>query len=64
MTLTSYKNANLPNKWEFDEQRMASLSTVHGASKIKLNTSITTSEPFVGEIKLVGFNFAPRNYAF
>ena len=60
----SYKNANLPNKWEFDEQRMASLSTAHGASKLKLNTSIIMSEPFLGEIKCVGFNFAPRGYAF
>ena len=63
----SYKDANLPDNREFDEQRktLPSAALVSDPKpKLKLNTSILMAEPFLGQLMCVGFNYAPSNWAF
>lgn len=53
------------SKWIGGTALLATAANILTSSKIKADsTSVNDADPFLGEIMLVGFNFAPRGWAF
>ena len=52
-------------KWIGGKALLAATANVFTSNKVNADTSsINSADPFIGEIMMVGYNFAPRNWAF